>query len=958
MRSATVLSCCPANGRYGLTATREVDEKRGRPLRTLIDEYRAHDGKVSDKWTSYFAFYDEIFAPYRDCPVRVFEIGIQNGGSLEIWSKYFPNAELIVGCDINEACSALRYDDPRIRIITGDANDPGVLAKVVSLGAPFDIIIDDGSHRSSDIVKSFSLYFSNLKSGGIYVAEDLHCSYWDDYQGGVDDATSSVNFFKRLVDYVNAEHWGISIGAEQLLSQFSEQWEITFSPDDLCAIQEVRFRNSIAAVFKTASGANTLGKRFVAGKTGIVSPQALEAHGTLLSVPAQKRPHNVIGHSEELALRRELARVQGAYRQSTARAEHFQTKLTDARTHPLKQLGRNLTYATLTALSRTLRFVSPAVAERYARSAHRRDPKNIESSTRRKETPSGVAYAKVLAAWEAQRATQKEQIARIADELRDGPLISVIVPVHNTEPMLLDAMIASVRRQSYRNWELCIADDCSPFENVREILKKYAAEDSRIRVVYRETNGHISEATNSALGIASGAFFAFLKHDDLLDRDALLLVANALRENADARIVYTDEDTIALDGLRSNPHFKPDWNRLLLLETNYICHFAIFDAALVRKVGGLRKGFEGAQDHDLLLRCSEFIEDYQVVHVPKVLYSRRASSESGAVSPEAKFNASEAGRRAVAEHLKRTTGEDIEVASGPLPLTYMPRWKVTGTPLVSIIMPTRDRLDMLQAAVLSVLNDTDYKHFELIIVDNGSREPKTSKWLDKIVTLDSRVRVLRDDQAFNYSKLNNQGAEASKGEYLLLLNNDVEVISSTWLEEMLALAQRERAGCIGAKLYYPNDTIQHAGAIIGTDGQVFHSHSRFPGTHRGYFGRLRLRQELTAVTAACLLIRRSLFLEVGGLNETDLPITFNDIDFCLKVQAKGYRNAWTPYAELYHHESISRGHDTTPEKRARAQKELECMQKAWSLASFRDPAYNPNLFRHGNFSIGPPVWKI
>lgn len=608
-----------------------------------------------------------------------------------------------------------------------------------------------------------------------------------------------------------------------------------------------------------------------------------------------------------------------------------------------------LEFWVLRALSKASPPLPTRMTRRFARSAAKRDPKFIAMMS-----GTVVSYSDVRHGWDQQRAELAGRIGALVQKLQNGPIISVVVPVYNPDPALLAEMIESVVGQSYPNLELCLADDCSPDPEVRRVLSHYADRDPRIKLVFREENGHISRATNSALEVASGAYVALVDHDDILDRDALLFMAQAIAVNPDVKILYSDEDKIHADGSHFDPHFKPDWNRDLLYSCNYVSHLGVYDTALMREVGGFRAGFEGAQDHDLLLRCVEKVSDSQIVHIPKVLYSWRATPGSTAASNSSKPYATAAGQRAVAEHLKRLTGQDITVSLGPVPFSYRANWLVQGDPLVSIIIPTRDHLDVLKVAVDSILAKTDYTNFELIIVDNGSVEPRTLEWFNQIMAQDYRVRVMNDDRPFNYSALNNAAVAQSRGELVALVNNDIEVISPGWLSEMVALAQRPGTGCVGAKLYYPDGRIQHAGVVIGMGGVAGHGHLYFPSAHPGYFARLGLRQNYTAVTGACLVVCRSIYDEVGGLNEADLAIAFNDVDFCLKVDAAGYRNVWTPWAELVHHESISRGVEDTPEKKARFAREVDYMMRRWKIDQIKDPAFNPNLSLDGNdFSLSP-----
>ncbi|MCX2803335.1 glycosyltransferase [Microbulbifer thermotolerans] len=523
-----------------------------------------------------------------------------------------------------------------------------------------------------------------------------------------------------------------------------------------------------------------------------------------------------------------------------------------------------------------------------------------------------------------------------------GPLISLLLPTFNTDVTLLKACIDSVLAQTYSHWQLCIADDASTDPAVRECLSEYQQRDARIKVVFREENGHIAAASNSALALAEGDFVALLDHDDTLAPHALGRVATVLQSNPEALLVYSDEDKIGEDGKRFDPHFKPGWNPDLLLSQNYIWHLTVLSRELVNRVGGFRLGTEGSQDHDLLLRCMPYLQASNVVHIPEILYHWRAIEGSTAQSSSSKDYAAEAGLRAVGDYLQAAwSGATVE--PGTAPNTYRVRWPVPNSePLVSLLVPTRDGYDILKPCIDAILTRTDYRNFELLILDNQSRCENTLNYLREVAD-DPRVSVHRWDYPFNYSAINNFGATFARGEILGLINNDIEPINSDWLTEMVAHACRPEIGCVGAKLYYPNDTIQHGGVILGIGGVAGHSHKYFQRDDYGYFSRLHLVQNLSAVTGACLLLRKSVFEEVGGLDEENLAVAFNDVDLCLKVREAGYRNLWTPYAELYHHESVSRGADNTTAKRRRAQREAEYMRRRWGSLLDNDPAYNPNL---------------
>ncbi|RUR29996.1 glycosyltransferase family 2 protein [Vreelandella nanhaiensis] len=546
----------------------------------------------------------------------------------------------------------------------------------------------------------------------------------------------------------------------------------------------------------------------------------------------------------------------------------------------------------------------------------------------------------------------KAELAATLDELTFKPLVSVLVPVYNPPLEHLKSCLDSVLGQAYPHWQLCIADDASTDPDVSALLADYVEQDRRVHVVTRAQNGHICAASNSALGLAEGEYIALLDHDDCLAQEALLEMVAALNQQPQARLLYSDEDKLDEGGQRFDPHFKPDWNPDLLLAQNYISHLGMYETALVKEVGGFREGFEGSQDHDLVLRVSAHLRPEQIVRVPKVLYHWRAAEGSTALNSGQKDYTSQAGLNAVADHVAiRHPGAKVE--HGEFANTYRVRWPVpTPEPLVSLLVPTRDRVEILKPCVDAILSRTDYRNFELLILDNQSTCLKTLAYMDKVAEQDSRVRVLRWEQPFNYSAINNFGAQHANGDIIGLVNNDIEPINSDWLTEMVRQASRPEIGCVGAKLYYPNDTIQHAGVILGIGGVAGHAHKYFTRHAIGYFTRLHIAHNLSAVTAACLLVRKEIFNEVEGLNEERLAVAFNDVDFCLKVREAGYRNLWTPYAELYHHESISRGADDNAKKRARAAGEVAYMRKTWAEKLDNDPAYNPNLtLVHEDFSL-------
>lgn len=565
----------------------------------------------------------------------------------------------------------------------------------------------------------------------------------------------------------------------------------------------------------------------------------------------------------------------------------------------------------------------------------------------------GRSYADWVAAFDAWGAEQQRAIAELSSTLPMRPLISIVMPVYNTRAEDLQQAVDSVRAQTYTNWELCVCDDASTAAHVPKMLAEWAAKDSRIKWMRREANGHIARATNDAIALASGSFVAFFDHDDVLAPHALVRVVEAIGRSPDARLLYSDEDKLGVDGERFDPYFKPDFNLGLLRSHNYLCHFAVYEASLLKRLGGIREGFDGAQDYDMALRAVDEIETSQIVHLPHVLYHWRVTPGSTAGGHQEKSYAFEAGQRAIAAHLERRglLGEVLEApeATG----MYRVKWTLPEVlPTVSIVIPTRNGLHLLSTC-LSTLKATTYKAFEVIIVDNGSDDPATLSYL---ADLESRgeIRVLRDSSPFNFSALNNRAVqEMAEGEFVLLMNNDIELTDSGWLDELVGMAQEPGVGCVGARLWYPDGRLQHAGVIM-VCGVAGHSHKYLPRGQHGYMGRAVLAQDFLAVTAACLLVRRSVFLEVGGLDET-LQVAFNDVDFCLKVHNAGYRNVWTPYAEMVHHESVSRGHEDTPEKQRRFAGEIAILQARWPELLAHDPCYSPNLtIQSEDFSLAWP----
>lgn len=536
----------------------------------------------------------------------------------------------------------------------------------------------------------------------------------------------------------------------------------------------------------------------------------------------------------------------------------------------------------------------------------------------------------------AQRREQEEN-AQFPKDIK----FSVLVPLYNTPDSFLKAMIESVQAQTYKNWELCLADGSDKEHSfVGEICKKYAGKDERIKYEKLEKNLGISENTNACIRMVTGEYIALFDHDDLLHPSALYEVMRAICEHG-TDFIYTDENTFSEEPRDAyNPHFKPDFSPDTLRSYNYICHLSVFSRELLDSVGYFRSEYDGSQDYDLILRLTEKAK--KVFHIRKILYYWRAHKNSVAQDVGAKPYTVAAAKKALAAHLERC-GLKGEVLDASVPTTYHIKYEIDGNPLISVIIPNKDHTDDLDICLKSLYEKSSYKNFELIIVENNSTEKETFEYYEALTQKHGNIKIVTWKGNFNYSAINNLGVSYAKGEYILLLNNDVEIINGSCLEEMLMFAQRKDVGAVGAKLYYSDDTVQHAGVILGLGGTAGHAHKHFARSHPGYMARASIAQNLTACTAACLMMRRDVFDEVGGLDES-FEVAFNDVDLCMKIRKKGYLVVFTPYAELYHYESKSRGNDSTPEKLERFRGEIDRFKEKWQKQlDDGDPYYNPNL---------------
>lgn len=533
--------------------------------------------------------------------------------------------------------------------------------------------------------------------------------------------------------------------------------------------------------------------------------------------------------------------------------------------------------------------------------------------------------------------------------------ISVLVPLYNTPECYLKEMIESVQNQTYGNWQLCLADGSdAEHSSVETIVKAYAAKDKRIVYKKLEENGGISENTNACIELATGEYIALFDHDDLLHPSALHRVMQTICEQH-ADFIYTDEATFTNDDPNQIilAHHKSDFAPDTLRSYNYICHLSVFSRSLLDKVGMFRKECDGSQDYDLILRLTEQAE--KIVHIPELLYYWRGHANSTAQDINSKPYIVNAAHKALSDHLDRC-GLKATVTDSSIPSTYRIRYDIEGNPLVSIIIANKDEIKTLDTCLQSIIKRSTYTNYEIVIVENNSTSPLTFEYYEQLQQEFPQVRVITWRDKFNYSAINNFGFKEAKGEYVILLNNDVEILTPSWIEEMLMFSQRKDVGAVGAMLYYPDDTIQHAGVIIGIGGVAGHSHKHYERNTYGYMSRATIAQNLSAVTFACVMMRSEVFKEVDGLDET-FEVAFNDVDMCMRIRKAGYLIIFTPYAELYHYESKSRGMEDTPEKMKRFEGEVNRFRGRW-MAELEagDPYYNPNLtLEREDFTLKRPL---
>lgn len=596
---------------------------------------------------------------------------------------------------------------------------------------------------------------------------------------------------------------------------------------------------------------------------------------------------------------------------------------------------------------RSLKYMKPEYAKKLADYIRKYGVKNLKQYVKRAVNKTGKPYEEW---YEENKVTDGELQKQRATVFEKQPLISIVVPTYKTPIDFLREMIDSVVNQSYSNWELCIADGSEGDAEVEKELERYHQQDSRIKYKILEKNLGIAGNTNGALELAMGEYIGLFDHDDLLTPNALYEVVNALQET-DYDILYTDEDKITADGSKHlDPNFKPDFSIDLFRSNNYITHFFVVKKEIVDKIGGFCSEYDGAQDYDLMFRCIENAK--QIKHIPMILYHWRVHMNSVAGDPASKMYAYEAGKKAIEDHLKRMK-IDATVEHAELLGMYHVKYVIQGDPKVSIVIPNKDHVADLDKCIRSLYQVNTYKNFEIIIIENNSEKKETFQYYENLKKQHENVKVVIWEKGFNYSAINNFGVKYAEGEYLLFLNNDTEMITEDAIEEMLGCCMREEVGAVGAKLLYADDTVQHAGVVIGFDNYAGHVNMRIGRDEYGYMGRARINCNYSAVTAACMMTKKDLFEQVGGFDE-QFVIACNDVDYCLKLRELDKLIVFNAFAEWHHYESKSRGYEDTAEKKERFDKEKAKFQKKWQkVLDEGDPFYNKNFpITEAPFTLG------
>lgn len=921
--------------------------------KNLFQIHEEHNGYSSDKWELYLHEYDRIFFNYRQKPISLLEIGIQNGGSLEIWEKYFSRAESIIGCDIDPKCKELRYNQNKIKVITGDATDSKTVHEIFKQTDNFDIIIDDGSHKSSDVIKSFATYFPFLNDNGVYVIEDIHCSYWREYQGGLLFHNSSVSFFKLLCDVINYEHWGVPLFRNEIIDIILKKYDCEIREEVLSQIHSIEFINSMCIVKKQKTTQNLLGIQCVSGIQEPVLPGRKKLNGSRNSVPQQVFDKLLLENLYTLIADKQTAIVENEKKIAdqnklisnlNLKLKNSETELFHARSYEVL-LKSSLSWI-ITApirkidnafkITNIIRYIDYVIKSNggFTKSIFRSYGMLFEKNAKEK-------FLRVLTGiFLNQRYLEKTQPVCEENTLEFTEIkISILIPVFNTPKKMLKEAINSVFNQSYKNWELVIINDGSHESWIEEILFYYEKRDTRIKLIKLSRNSGISIAINRGLEVAAGEYYTVLDHDDTLAPSALSWVAKTAVENPGIDYIYSDEDKLTKDGKSYfGSFYKPDWSPEYMLAMMYTCHMSVFRTALVRFLGGYRSEYDGAQDYDLALRVISNTK--KIIHIPKVLYHWRVWENSTAMCVESKPLALDRAKKALLSYLD-SKKEKYDLTEGPIKGHFYVKFLPKQNDLVSIIIPTANSINHFRKGLKkyvdelydNIVNNTEYTNYEIIIIHNGNL---TGEQLYKYSRKNNVTLVEYIDSSFNLAKKINLGVKHAKGKYLLLSNDDIQIKSRDWLEKMLGMAQRDGVGIVGAKLLFPNRQIQHAGVVM-LGGLPGHCYYQWSQDADGYGLSLKVDRNYIAVTGAFSLTPKALFDELGGYNE-NYPLNYNDIDYCLRAQQLGFRSVYLANVEIIHYEGV-----TKDGGRSVNHHETEMFLNDWGDIYSRDPYYNINL---------------
>lgn len=1029
-------------------------------LKTLDELYQEHQGKVSDKWSLYLEEYERLLMPYRKTESTLLEIGVQNGGSLEIWSKYFPSAKKIIGCDINPDCESLVFDDVRIAMVIGDANTDETEQKILAYTPNFQIIIDDGSHRSSDIVKSFSRYFPHLESGGIFIAEDLHCGYWQEFEGGLFDPFSSITFFKRLADVVNHEHWGIEKDCTDILRGIFERYDSWLKEDDLQQIHSVEFINSMCVIRKSKPLYNRLGVRIIAGYTETVVPGHLDlqfSEAPIFKQICNEWTTRSLPPDEELPLRikeltdrdgqiallnQELSNRDGqialfnqalsdrdgqialfnqvlsdrdgqiaklknmviAYRSSTSWRMTLPVRIVGRQIRRIYSILKKKTLAPGNPIGGSLRVyvdkprnglinvvddtcvVSGWAVDLNACSAadvrvivgnvvYRPHPKPREDVrqafgstyplpletgfTAILDMPIGIHQMRIEIAegkglWSPVCKFLLVRLPRIFNrhQIRPGLSYDAWTGIEqNRLKAELPDIVRHIDVMLYKPEFTIIIDarlgDAADLKNTIRSIKKQIYQSYKLRVIDKDS-GDSADSLPKGLDLLKDMslseiqedFIVFMKSGQCLAINALYEFAAAINQYPDIDLAYGDEDSLAALGGRCDPFYKPAWSPDYLETFNYIGFPACFRTTLARGC------FDNTHLYDFVLRFTERTE--RVWHISKVLghgIGKEGQNEAG--SSDIDMPGSIA---ALQGRLVRTGRKGIVSEHERYKGCYDIRLDLKSSPLVSVVIPTAGKtvavgerqIDLLENIISQIRNISTYNNVEIIVIDNGDI---SHKQITMLAEADCK-RITYSDPIFNISKKLNLGVSIANGDLLLLMNDDIEILTPSWIERLLEHFEKPHVGVVGAKLLYPNEQIQHVG-VVHNFGNPDHVRRLFPRDDAGYFFSTCGVRNYSAVTGACMMTLTSLYREVGGYSE-ELAVSYNDADYCLKIRQKGFWVVYAPKAELTHMESQTRVASLDI-------KEQAWYHQRWAMDVVSDPFYNERFLTVASPTFEPCI---